>query len=277
MTSDQESTDKNADQVSGFSLAQEVKIATEATEIEPSAERASERIEAWYRELGPRLGAYLANPNVVLTLADARGFTEFATNDLEDSDEEAFARLNVLTQPQGIYFEPHIVSDADTPYVHVEVISLPGLEYATNQTMLPGVPRFHASEGRQGFAQWNSSTQAAVGAARMQGSYPSETDSISSKSIVVASGIARGYPDEAIMSALTESASAGLSVKTHVPYSDYYECEQPNYSYDSKDEAVISRHVAAWGHILERYYRSSVHQSLEEDEEFRRAREAADA
>ena len=119
--------------------------------------------------------------------------------------------------------------------------------------------------------QWNAATQRAVDIGREQGLYPPETTSISTKSIVVASGVARGYPDEAIMAVLQGADSRA----TRVPFSTYYSCKQPNYSYNPDDEEAISKHVETWGRLLETYYRSAAHARLEASEEFIRAREAA--
>ena len=254
-----------------FTGAQHLRDALHSAETEPSVEKAAGRISAWYEALGPRLGAYLTNPNVVLTLANARGFTEFATSDFTQDDVETFARLNALSQPQGIYFEPHIIENDGMKRNYVELINLPGLDYTSSRTRLPGVPRYGATEGREGMNNWNTATQRAVDAGREHGQYPPETASISTTSIVVASGVARGYPDEAIMAVLQETNRR----TTQVPFSTYYSCEQPNYSYSPSDEGTISQHVEAWGRLLGTYYRSATHARLESNEEFRRAREAA--
>jgi hypothetical protein len=253
-------------------------LAPASNEREPSAERAAQRIDAWYRLLGPRLGAYLTDPNIVLTLADARPQTELFIEDPEPTDTEAFARLNEHATGQGIRF--HLSPNSNRPTQLIGVESLAGLQHATAATKFPGIPKFDPASGWAGFDAWNDEAQTSVQAAARRGEYPAEIDPNDQVQLhTIQEGIRKGYPDEAILfvaRTLREPNPLPNARKTQVPYADYYQNARPNYSYDVNDETVITRHTAKWGHLLEQYYHSDTHRRLEADDDFRRARTWAD-
>src|SRR5205814_1370229 len=123
--------------------------------------------------------------------------------------------------------------------------------------------------GWGGIDAWKTQAIAGIKAAQAQGQYP---QGIAANTLLnyILVGVAKGYPDEAIIAALTEQPPAEGEARrlqtTQIPDSDYYDNAQPNYSYDPKDQAVIHRHTAKWGSILGHYFHSPSHQRLEKDE-----------
>ena len=246
---------------------------------EPSAERAAERIETWYSHLEPRLAKYLTDPNVVLTLADARGQTESYITEPHPEDEAAFEKLNELTAPDGIRFEviPSTSQTTKNPALMLNIESLKGYEYVTHQTKLPGIPKFDAAQGWDRIQPWQKEALAGVNSAAERGEYPPEIqiDDTAKHTVI---GVMKGYPDLAITSMIKDRAQYTGEPRnrrfTQVPYSDYYPGPQPNYGYDPKDEAEILPHVNAWGKLLEDYYTSPTHTKLEQDPDFIQAHRA---
>jgi len=250
---------------------------TPIVEIEPSSERAAQRIAAWYNQLEPRLGIYLTDPNVVLTLADARGQTEFFVESPSKGDSTAIESLNAESMQQGVRFtvQPGTSASTGAESLMVNVENLAGIQNTSSATKLPGIPRFESSAGWDGYELWKQDTISGIRAAQESGYYPKDIpiNTVLNYAFV---GVVKGYPDTAIMAAMTEPVPAmgevSELVRTNVPYSDYYHGAEPNFSYHPKDQATVDRTIQSWGHILEGYYKSAAHQQLEEDENFRHAR-----
>lgn len=244
---------------------------------EPSVDRAAERIDAWYGQLEPRLGVHLTDPNVVLTLADARGQTEFYVTEIEPGDAEAFGRLNEQTQAEGIRFQTseYVSRTTDQPALMVNVESLAGYQAASQATHLPGVPRFNSEAGWDGVEAWQNEALASIQAAADHGEYPPQIHE-EDKTAHVLIGIMKGYPDEAILAMVTDrplrDGEEPFARRTNVSHADFYDGAQPNYRYNIADEEVIVRHTNAWGKLLTDYYASDQHQRLAADPQFRAAR-----
>jgi hypothetical protein len=250
-------------------------------EFEPSAQRAAERINAWYRNLEPRLGVHLADPNVVLTLADARGQTEFFVDDVEAGDVDAFNELSRQSTLSGVRFTADVSksqrSGRDSLMVNVE--NLVGVQLATGNTRLPGIPRFDAASSRGGYERWKQDDVHGISAAHENGLYPKEIPTNTVLNYVFM-GVIKGYPDVAIVAAMNEKppppGEQTHMRRTQVPYADYYDGAQPNFSYDPENRAAVDRRVAEWGTILSEYYHSDAHRRLASEREFKDAREVAD-
>ncbi|MDB5178943.1 MAG: hypothetical protein JWN01_886 [Patescibacteria group bacterium] len=252
-------------------------LARSDMDTEPSAERAAERIQAWYSRLEPRLGAYLVDPNVVLTLADARGQTEVYIRGGTAEDVAPIERLSEFTEPRGVRFQAKMIEGkGGRPVLMMNVESLAGYERTTQNTQVPGVARFDARTGWGGVDDWWEDAWRVAKATKPGTYFSGDTDPIHAPY-----GVVKGYPDEAVVAVMNErrpgpDEEPKLLNTTNVPYSDHYPSAQPNYSYDSKDEAVVARHVAGWGKILEQYYFSDAHRALAADPEFAAARRVAD-
>jgi hypothetical protein len=228
------------------------------------AHTAAERIDSWYTTLDPRLGVHLTDPNVVLTLANARSETEFFIRNPLVEDAQAFAKLNEITKPQGIEFRTvDLLKHQGTgePILGVHLISTAGLEKTISESRLPGVPPFKAAETSRG--DWISSLHIGLEKAKSDGHYPVETDL---HEIYV--GLVKGYPDEAILAASLHPFRdlAGTNIRC----ANFYPCAQPNYYFALKDSAAIEKHANHWGSILEQYFTSAEHQKLAATPEFMR-------
>jgi hypothetical protein len=240
---------------------------------QPLANAAAQRIEAWYPTLDPRIGAHLADPNVVLTLTAARGQTEFYLKQPVPSDDTAISGLNALSSPHGIFFDSHHFTQprSGADGIIVNVVSLAGVERSTRASHLPEISRFNALDGYDEFRKWRTRTATAVKAAAEIGEYPAELLEQDNYWHLVG-GVVRGYPDEAIMAMMLDKPPQGNDPArlkhTHIAYADYYHCAQPGYLFDPKDEAIIALHSAKWGKLLEDYYTSASHLRLQSDVHF---------
>jgi hypothetical protein len=235
---------------------------SEAASVAQLAALAAARVEKWYPELPPRLGARLTDSNVVLTLAGARGQTEFPIWRPMAEDAKAFARLNAVSTPEGIRWSTRL---GNQPVTGERVLSVnlenpAGYEMTTSITKLPGVPRFVQSEGVP-VHQWYRELSKGIEAAKQQGFYPEQTNLQ-----MVRVGILKGYPDEAIFAAAT--GPFDKLVSTHIPYADYYTAAQPNYHFDVKDLAAVDAHAKQWGSLLHDFYDSPQHGALRSDPGF---------
>jgi hypothetical protein len=238
------------------------------------AGKATERVGDWYGLLEPRLAMYLTDPNVVLTLADARGQTEFFVRNAQPLDPKAFERLNSVTEPHGVRFRPTgFMSDVTgTPGLSVDVESLAGLQKSTAASNLKGIRKFNANEGFAGMDRWKGETANALLELQNSGYYPA-----SAEVTHLRIGVAKGYPDEAIL-ALNIPAVAPdppFLLSTEIPYSDHYLCAEPNYQYSAKDYNRIQLHSNVWGEVLRKYYESDWHRTLAADRLFNELRQEA--
>ena len=242
-----------------------------------SPELAADRITAWYGRLEPRLGIYLTDPNVVLTLADARAQTETYVADMQPSDIPALTELSKQTELEGIRFQTEIYDSRTTgrPALMVNIESLAGCQNVSQATHLPGIPRFDAATGWTGADAWKQAALAGIQAAADRGAYPPQIHENHNVRHVL-SGVMRAYPDVAVLAMITDHPLADHEAPymrhTHVPYSDFYDCAQPNYMYDQKDEALVREHVVEWGKLLKAYYTSPAHQRLAAEPTFRACR-----
>lgn len=246
--------------------------------LEPaSAETAAAYIEAAYRLVPPESGALLADPNVVLTLAGARGFTEFKAEDVQPGSVEAWSGLGAKLGGD-LRFTPHESTNSidGVTSLLVDVESLDGYVRVSRATKLPGIPVYDSSTGWDGVDDWRQEALAGVRAAAAGGRYPAGILKDRNDEHLLA-GVARGYPDAAVLAAMRrDTRPAGEEppklAHTAIAAADHYPNAQPNYIYDPNDEAVVAPHVEAWGQILTDYYASPAHERLAADPKFQAAR-----
>ena len=165
--------------------------------LEPSAERAATRIEAWYPLLEPRLAKCLTDPNVVLTLSDARARTETYFKEPEPGDESEFHKLSLVSEADGIRFETSRIPGKSTLMINIE--NLAGYKNVSETTRLPGIPTFDPAESWEGVRKWQEASVAGVNAAAERGEYPAEIRN-EKKDRHTVLGVMKGYPDAAIIS-----------------------------------------------------------------------------
>lgn len=244
-----------------------------------SAAIAVRRVSTTYEEVGSRLGVYLVNPNVVLTLADERGSADLPVQASAKELRRFVARANDVLLPEGcrivIHAGPHRPSflrgQAD-----LEIVSLAGLAQVSARTTLPGISPFDAKSSWDGLREWCTQTRASVIAAQQAGKLPAHVDPVHFEI-----GLALGYPDRAMLGYLPVADDAwdeDKCVDARIPFSDRYDCAQPIYSFLKTDEAdpAIVEHQRRWGQVLARFYGSSWHERLHRDPDFLRARRQTD-
>jgi hypothetical protein len=232
------------------------------------ADRASDRIGKWYGLIEPRLAIHLTDPNVVLTLADARGQTEFFVETPKPGDLEALERLNAVTESDDVHFKAAPIEDCQgNPTLIVSVVSFRGLENTTRASNLPGVSKYNAAEGLHGYYRFGTDSIDGVRIAQQNGLYG--TQQVDPVHVVV--GVNKGYPDEAILSLMRTPREELLA--TNIPYADCYDCAQPNYMYDLRAADSVDGHAQTWGEILRSFYQSGQHRNIATQDQFIEARQ----
>jgi len=242
-----------------------LQLAVRADETDVSAQaianRAGEQIAKLYPLLEPRLGIYLTDPNVVLVLGGARGYTTFPVYRPQPGDIQAFLKLNEVCESNGIRFRGSEGSCVkDEPCINIYVFSLAGFDLVSSRTKLFDVRHYSANTGWTGFDKWRLETSYLIGKAEYKGLVRD-----SNAGSIILQGLDYGYPDEAILGVLRVGFH---EASTSIPYANYYECAQPNYDYDPKDAVAINKHSSFWGEILHDYYSSAQHLAMRSDPTF---------
>jgi hypothetical protein len=89
----------------------------------------------------------------------------------------------------------------------------------------------------------------------------------------IVAGIAKGYPDKAIMSyiiAIKDSESDNSLIGSDIAHAGEYDCPEPNYYYGSElsGDAEIAAHQKMWGDLLADFYGSRWHQEILADQRY---------
>ncbi|MGD9684479.1 MAG: hypothetical protein AB7W16_25225 [Candidatus Obscuribacterales bacterium] len=251
-------------------------------EVKAEVSKVQERVERWYPLLGHKLGVHLANPNIVLLLADERGLADLNFYNWTQADVDAIARFNKAAEADGIrisYLKTAREGDAE---VDGWLENLHGYQRVSNSTKLAGIPPFQAATGWQGLDEWKA--RAVEGVARV---YTQEIDKsiqpaadwyfptarAEAISTAILRGLAYGYPDTAIYS---PDAKAKYAF-TIIPYGDFHRASEPNFSYAGDcDLKAVNKIVNRWGTVLAEYYHSPEYLKLAEKDDFKTARLIAD-
>jgi hypothetical protein len=250
---------------------------TETTIPEPlSGDETANIVSEAYEIAGPRIGSSFVEANVVLTLAGARGQTEFFIDNPTDEDVRIIEELNKAIEEKGISmqaYEPFIAPDG-TNTLMVNVMSLRGLERVSKLTKIRGFSAFEASAGWDGAREWNSACLTTLEALQADGKLPFSKDDI----FHVITGVNKGYPDVAIYDAVDWSSGDRREqmAGTDIPHVSLYGGAEPNFDYAPKHEGdpSIQNTVASWGKVLENFYNSSWHRTISKDTQFLQARAA---
>lgn len=242
---------------------------------EPSFERAIERAQKLYEKLGPRLGAYLVQPNVVLTLAGARGQTEFFIDNPTQKDVEQLKKLREETAGGDVIFTPSEVrKDRRTPFLGVSVDVRDGYISAFRNSHLANLPPPPSDADWRSLVKWHQDAQASLLEKQKRGEIPANMELDH-----VLIGIEKGYPDVAVMSAMSvyaiedkeqrEKAEEKLLL-TDIPHSREYSCAEPNFDYgeEYKNHPDIMKTEKEWGEILSKFYDSEWHKNLAQNSDF---------
>jgi hypothetical protein len=244
--------------------------------MQPSAQTAIRILESIKTACTPSLLAYWSTPNVILTLSGASAFCDGIFWSDERSKLEAWKAEIDKVLPAIHNATPLIdrrtaietVRDNET-YTSFELITRQGLEYCLQRTTLLKEVNTKPLLQTQDMAMLQ---ELLIG---MLEGHP-ELQTFSKEGLNHAAfGLLLGYPDEAIVGLLRAEQQekdpfAEPFVDADIRGAGYYDCPKPIYSYPRHliNNKVIQRHEQLWSHILEEYYHSDFHKTLEKDKQF---------
>ncbi|MBA3752349.1 hypothetical protein H0X06_06195 [Candidatus Dependentiae bacterium] len=243
-----------------------------------NGEETAQLTSSLYKELGPRIGVHLVDPNVVIALAGLRGGGSITLHGLTDEEKLKLKKVNENFQKFGIKFVVH--EDVKDEIAVISVLNLKGFEYASRLSKFPFMKPFDSSTGFEGLEGWQNEMYSEVKKYFKDKKYTKKRplgDTLGH----FFGGLMLGYPDQALLDFLadytTNSSRSKLSYHS-IPYSDYYENAQPNFGYfrEHENEESIVRTRKSWGNLLKRFYTSSLYKSLAKDPMFIQTRDSED-
>jgi uncharacterized protein len=223
-----------------------------------------------YDRLGPRLGTYFVEANIVLTLAGARGFTEFYIDYPRAEDDNALQALNNTLEPHGLRVSRGLpIYDGAVSMVGIE--SLRGFERVSKLTRFPCYcSPFEARSGWDGLREWSA-----------QAHKRADQEGLTKDDMMnITFGVRYGYPDIAIKDFLAWIASSRKipTMDSSIPFVKRYSCAEPNFLFlpDHRGDPTIRATIDLFGTILRDFYGSPWHRERERDPIFLAARRAND-
>lgn len=230
-------------------------------------------IKKLYEILGPQLGSHLVDPNVVLTISGVRGRAEYVCSHTQPDDWERLESLNNITETMGIKFVRSCQFIEGSMSVTLE--NLKGFEKTSRQSRLPFVTPFSSASGWKALREWLMMLY--ENAAKEFGRNDADPFDPCAHMVL---GITYGYPDRALIDFLQwlKSHRKHHMASSKIPYSDRYECSQPNFTYlpGHEMEPSIQKTIRQWGKILKDFYMSPWHLTIEKDRDFLEARRLDD-
>lgn len=254
-----------------FSLYFSAAASTQSEPPEPlSGYETSLIVKEIYDRLSPRLGSYFVDANIVLTLAGARGFTEFYIDYPCQDDDKSLQDLNTILEPRGLRISRGIpIHNGTISMIGIE--SLRGFERVSKLTRFPCYSPFEASSGWETLREWNAQV---IKRAKQEGLTSDEISTITC-------GVRYGYPDIAIRDFLKWLASSRKisTMDTNIPFVKRYTCAEPNFTFlpEHLSDPSIRATVDLFGTILRDFYLSPWHKAREKDPVFLAARSKNDA
>lgn len=231
-----------------------------------NGEQTAQRISKLYNELGPRIGVHLVEPNAVLTMSGMRGSGNFLMHNLTDEEILKLEMANEKLKKFGIQFIVH--NDVEQEGASIDIFNIKGLEYSSKLSKLPFVTPFDSSTG-EGYQNWQ---QEVANKAKKyfedKGIHtPAEQHDLLGHFML---GLSFGYPDQALLDAYETKFDNSKLAHRNIPYSDYYDNPQPNFSYlpEHEHEESIANIKKSWGKLLEDFYNSSWHKAIAKDPVF---------
>ncbi len=225
--------------------------------------------------LGPQFCAYIAIPNAVLTLANARGFADGV---FYHSDKKVLKLWQNEMRQLFTFLKKH----RDFIYV-TEIISNPSGEwYAGYDFMNPDGLRttlptysFVNNEDVESLVHFDSLVTLTENLMHYLNQNEILKSRYASHVFDITSGVILGYPQEAILASVdrfdqpTDEFPEQL-IQANIRGADYYEGPQPIYDYPRKlvNDVDIKKHEALWSTILQTYYTSPLHKKLLKNEKF---------
>ena len=240
-----------------------------------SGEETAAVIADLYDLAGPRLGAAFVEANIVLTIAGARGQTDFLIHDPREEDRETIKKMDEALKSRGMSMRTvggviNRPNERDTLRVHLR--NLRGYERVSKLTRIPGILPFEASTGWEEFYEWNKQCSSNLEELSATGKLPFPESEIDD----VRGGVYMGYPDQAIYDVVEWSGKNTQSpIKdSAIPHVALYGGAEPNFLYrpDHENDPGIKQTVSEWGKILENFYTSPWHTNIKNNPQFVEAR-----
>lgn len=136
----------------------------------------------------------------------------------------------------------------------------------TKLSNLSFIPKFDSTTGWDGYENWKDDVHANINKFF-------KTENEATFHFIM--GLNYGYPDQALLDMYEVLNNDNDSEKTHlafskIPYSDYYDCAQPNFQYfpAHEEEDSIKTVRNSWGQILRTFYNSQWHKSILQNPDF---------
>lgn len=240
----------------------------------------AEIVSQAYEHVDPRIGSILVESNVVLTLAGARGFTEFYISDPIPEDFPQINSINKVLARKGMRMRPHdeifaASSDGQQNRI-VGVENLQGYEYSSRLSSIPEVIPFDASSGWAGLETWWGAVNDAIISVEDFGGLNISREHRTN----ILAALRYGYPDQAIFDYCDwlEGGRKKRKVRAEIPHAWIYKSAQPLFSYypEHFDDYGICRTIEEWNKILGEFYNSPWHQNIKENPSFLSERKRLD-
>lgn len=219
-----------------------------------SGAETAELVSQMYEIVGPRVGPLLVEANIVLTLAGARGQTEFFISNPQKEDWTKIDEINKWLATKGISFdaqEDAFKSPSDgKETLMVSIDNLRGYERMSKKTKIPGIRPYEASSCWEGLDKWRFSTFYSLEKAQTEGKISYPADDIPH----IFAGVAKGYPDQAIYDAMDWGLQDRQSptVDTDIQFVSLYGGAEPNFMYhpDHSGDLAIKETISMWGKVI---------------------------
>lgn len=232
-------------------------------------------VSEMYSIAGPRIGAILVEANNVLTIAGARGQTDFFIDNPTSEDTDVIERISAAMSSKGVWLIADEVMERSgkDPFLMVSIQSARGYERVSRLTQIPGIHPFDSTGGLEGIDEWKHKTFQNLEEEWLNGNIPYPKAELRD----ILAGVRKGYPDRAIYDA---TQWWGVNdKKTPIAASDIkwvskYGGAVPNFHFhpDHANDPSIQETIEKWGEILRSFYEHPWHQELSKDPDFIAAR-----
>jgi hypothetical protein len=239
----------------------------------PHATTAITILEKLLAEVGPAHMPYWICPNMVLTLAGARGYGDGifwgSKNQAAAWQKEIDADLAALKRITNVYMAESgsTVSTMGEHGASYDLVLRDGFDHTLEETSIlsfdPNSLKDRSPEAAM------KALCAAVVAAQGKEFNEEETGHI-------AFGVLLGYPDVAILGSTrggrtAQDPFAERTIEADIRGADYYICPQPVYDYPHHLAAdpSVQAHEQLWSKILKDFYTSNFHKKLAQDSSFK--------
>lgn len=228
-----------------------------------------------YSAAGPRLGSILVESYIVLTLAGARGQTEFFLSEPTIEDRKAIEALNDILLRKGLKmtdYQTFVSPSNGKETLMIDLESLRGYARVSRLTKIPGIKPFDESTGWNGLKTWIHESYESMEQAQAQGKIPYTEEDVQH----IFTGVIKGYPDIATYD-ICKWSNDGRKYEideTDIAHVSLYRGAEPNFSFlpEHANDPSIKDTVNKWGKLLGEFYATPWHEKIKTDPNFVAAR-----